>query len=146
MQIARRPIRTGFTLVEILVVVVILGILAAIVVPQFTSAAAETRDNSMKTTVHRIRTQLEIYKNQHNDVYPTFANLEAQLVGETNAAGAIVPDNTVGSLGPYLMQFPINPKTGTKTIGNGAPGTSDWFYNETTGVFRGNDSVESSLY
>lgn len=146
MHIAGRNIRNGFTLVEILVVVVILGILAAIVVPQFTSAAAETRDNSMRTTVHRVRTQLEIYKNQHNNNYPTFANIEAQLVGETNVAGTSVPDNTVGSLGPYLMQFPINPKTGTKTIGTGVPGTSDWFYNETNGIFRGNDSVESSLY
>ncbi len=138
--------RTGFTLVEILVVVVILGVLAAIVVPQFTSAASETRDNTMKTTIHRVRVQLEIYKNHHNNMYPTLANLEAQLTGETNINGVVVPANTPGSFGPYIMEFPVNPKTGTKTIGSGAIGTSDWYYNETTGAFHGNDSAESRLF
>lgn len=138
--------RTAFTLVEVLIVVVILGVLAAIVVPQFTSAASETRDNSLKMTIHRIRTQMEVYRNEHNNNYPTLANLVAQLEGETDVNGTTVPDGTVGSYGPYLQQFPVNSKTGTDTIGTGAPGTSDWFYNQTTGAFHANDSVESRLY
>ncbi|MBX3362554.1 MAG: prepilin-type N-terminal cleavage/methylation domain-containing protein [Phycisphaeraceae bacterium] len=45
----RRTVKRGFTLVEILIVVVILGILAAIVVPQFTNAANEARGGNTAT-------------------------------------------------------------------------------------------------
>ena len=41
----------GFTLVEILIVVIILGILAAIVIPQFTSASSDARNSSVASTL-----------------------------------------------------------------------------------------------
>ena len=55
------PVRsrtTGFTLVELLIVVVIL---ATIVVPQFLSAIDESRKNTLKINLHRVRTQIEVY-------------------------------------------------------------------------------------
>lgn len=60
----------GFTLVEILIVVVILGILAAIVVPQFTNAANESRVGNVATQVSTIETQLELYAARNNGTYP----------------------------------------------------------------------------
>jgi len=137
----------GFTLVEIMIVIIILGILAAIVVPQFVSAADEARHNSTKMDLNRIRVQLEIYSQQHGGTYPTLAEFEAQMTLPTNAAGVTAPLGTPGfPFGPYLMEFPNNPLAGTKTIGSGAPGTSAWYYNETTGEFRANDSVLSRTY
>ena len=60
----------GFTLVEILVVVVLLGILGAIVVPHFTGAGNETRTSALLTDLRRVRSQIELYKFQHNDRLP----------------------------------------------------------------------------
>ena len=148
--VARRPRRprgsaAGFTLVEILIVVVILGILAAIVVPQFTSAAAESRENSIKMDVHRIRVQLEIYKAHHSDQLPSLANFEAQMTMSSDAQGDTAELGTDGyPFGPYIREVPRNPNTSTNTVGDGEIGTSAWYYNEVTGEFRANDSEESA--
>jgi len=139
--------RAGFTLVEILIVVVILGILAAIVVPQFTSAAQESRENSLKMDLHRLRIQIEVYKAHHNDVYPSLADFENQLTMASDVDGNTAALGTAGYIyGPYIRELPNNPLTGGKTVGSGAIGSSDWYYNETTGEFRANDSATSAAY
>jgi general secretion pathway protein G len=101
----------GFTLVEILIVVVILGILAAIVIPQFTQASTEARESSLVSNLQTIRSQIELYKIQHNDDPPTDATtFVAQMTGLTDAAGAAAPGGPgVGVFGPYLQKVPTNP-------------------------------------
>ncbi len=138
--------RSGFTLVEILIVVVILGILAAIVVPQFTSAAAESRDSSIKMNLNRIRQQLEIYKEHHDGNYPTLVDIEAQLTGASDVDGAPLPLGTPGAFGPYIREVPLNANSNGRVVGNGAVGASDWYYNENTGEFAANDSVVTRTY
>src|SRR5204862_2599192 len=64
---AYRTRKTGFTLVEILIVVIILGILAAIVIPQFTSASQDARKNSLVSQLQTIKAQLELSRLQHLD-------------------------------------------------------------------------------
>lgn len=137
----------AFTLVEILIVVVILGILAAIVVPQFVSAAGEARQSSVKMDLHRIRTQLEVYRQQHGGQFPTLADFTNQLTLPSDVNGTTAAIGTPGYLnGPYIMEIPNNPLAGTNTVGDGAPGSSAWYYNEATGEFRANDSAPSRLY
>jgi general secretion pathway protein G len=101
----------GFTLVEILIVVVILGILAAIVIPQFSEASSEARVSSVKSNLQMVRSQIELYKIQHNDYLPgdntsggdsTF--FEA-LTMKTDVVG--VKDITA-KYGPYMQDFPTN--------------------------------------
>jgi type II secretion system protein G len=137
----------AFTLVEILIVVVILGILAAIVVPQFTSAAATTRENSTKMDLHRMRIQLELYKEQHNGSYPSLANFVEQMTLASNALGVTAPVGTSGyPLGPYITAVPVNPRLPSNSVSDGAIGSSGWYYNEATGELRANDSAESALW
>ena len=50
--------KSAFTLVEILIVVIILGILAAIVIPQFTQASNDARTNSMRSDLQTVRSQI----------------------------------------------------------------------------------------
>jgi len=103
MQRATR--NTGFTLVEILIVVVILGILAAIVIPQFTNASEDAKASSLFTQLQTIRSQLELYQVQHNGNYPAVPANDA-----TNGGFTWTPMTAAASgLGPYLQQAPKNP-------------------------------------
>ncbi|HSI33150.1 MAG: prepilin-type N-terminal cleavage/methylation domain-containing protein [Phycisphaerae bacterium] len=103
-----RTNRKGFTLVEILIVVIILGILAAIVIPQFTSASTDARKNSLTSQLQTVRSQIELYKLQHNDNLPDFANkVWEQMTAQTDVNG----DTQAASgkdFGPYLQQAPVN--------------------------------------
>jgi len=60
----------GFTLVELLIVVIILAILAAIVVPQFASTTNDARDSAADSTLAGLRSAIDLYNQQHNNVYP----------------------------------------------------------------------------
>src|SRR5438309_9198865 len=67
-MIVRSSMRKGgFTLVEILIVVINLGILAAIVIPQFTSASQDARKSSLVSQLQTIKAQTELARLQHLD-------------------------------------------------------------------------------
>lgn len=132
--------KKGFTLVEILIVVVILGILAAIVIPQFSQASTDSKVSSLKSNLQTIRSQIALYKIQHNDETPALATFEAQMTefsdidGNTN--GAVKTD--VFCYGPYLqVGIPANPFVGgnppTVVAVDAGPGLADWVY-ETDGT------------
>ncbi len=65
--------RTAFTLVEILIVVVILGILSSIVVPQFAKATEEASHTATFDQLQKIRKALAIYYVVNGNVYPSIA-------------------------------------------------------------------------
>lgn len=98
MQATNRA-RKGFTLVEILIVVVILGILAAIVVPQFTNAANEARGGNVATQETTLQTQLELWAARNNGTYPDLAG------ADWDAAGVLMITDG------YLKSEPSNPFT-----------------------------------
>src|SRR5881392_2353566 len=107
-----RTHKGGFTLVEILIVVIILGILAAIVIPQFTSASQDARKNSLVSQLQTLRSQLELYKLQHLDNLPSTliggSRAWTQMTGKTDASGA-TGTSTAFPFGPYLQADPSNP-------------------------------------
>lgn len=138
-----QPKPRAFTLVEVLIVVIVLGILAAVVVPQFSSASDDANVSALTTNLQTIRSQIELYRLQHNSTYPTLASFTAQMTGKTSVSGAVGTD-----YGPYLLKIPPNPMTGTATVTNEAFGAGKgWYYNETTGEFRANhdDATDRAL-
>jgi general secretion pathway protein G len=124
--------RSGFTLVEILIVVIILGILAAIVIPQFTNASTDARKSSMLSQLQTLRSQIQLFKLQHNDILPDLAGAGqwAQLTSKTNLTGA-VDTTAAGLFGPYLESDPVNPLNSKKVVAAAAGPTVGWTYSNT---------------
>ena len=133
-----RRTRGGFTLIEILIVVVILGILAAIVVPELSSASRQAREGVLKDDLRFMREQVTRYMIQHDDDPPgypaggdtTAVPSEADFIDQmtrftdrhSNSAAAY--ESNTFKYGPYLTKIPENPlssKNGILVVANGAP-------------------------
>lgn len=142
--------KSGFTLVEILIVVVILGILAAVVIPQFTEASTEAKTSSLCTDLQMMRSQIELYKVQHNDNLPGVVNgaQHTSGIGDITAAflnGTDIFGDAGTDYGPYMQKVPTNQFNDLNTIdttgtpGNGAGG---WDYNTATGEIYPDDTID----
>jgi len=161
MNMHRTTSRRGFTLIEILIVVIILGILAAIVIPQFSSASNDARKSSLASTAQTMRSQIALYRLQHNDVLPggtgaggtTFNSVVfwTAMTTKTDATGAAyVAGAASGPFGPYMQTVPVNPLAAAQgwqsTVIDGTAATSTpsgFVYDFTggTGNFWGTDST-----
>jgi general secretion pathway protein G len=116
--------RTAFTLVEILIVVVILGILAAVVIPTFASCTAAAKDSALAQDLTMIKRMILVYKAQHLETAPgypdgdrsqppTEAAFEAQTMMASDAQGVTA---AVGKYGPYMEKIPMNPFNNLRTV------------------------------
>ena len=159
----------GFTLVELLIVVIILAILAAIIIPQFSGATDDAEQAAYDTNIANIRAAIDLYRQQHNE-YPgaviatggTCVNgvavvgavgepaFLAQLRNYTNAAGEACTgtDPNEFKYGPYLKDdLPVNPKGTTNTLtvvttgvlGLTSGSTGGWRFDSVTGEFIGDE-------
>lgn len=130
MMIRRPRLHAGFTLVELLIVVVILGVLAAIAIPQFSASTEDSKVAALDASLNNLRTAIELYYQQHGH-YPsavtgggsyaadTGATFTAQLANYTSAAGVVSTTKTVVyKYGPYLKKatLPAEPINNVSTV------------------------------
>ncbi|MEM7202795.1 MAG: prepilin-type N-terminal cleavage/methylation domain-containing protein [Planctomycetota bacterium] len=154
--------RAGFTLVELLIVVVILSILAAVAIPQFANSAEEARAANLQANLSVLRNALEYYKLQHRGAYPGYpvgggAPTETlvgnQLLLASQADGSTAAIGTSGyDYGPYISEaVPENPVNGLSTVqvvADGAtfPAADDstgWIYQPEIGRVRANSTLSA---
>ncbi len=139
-----RSRRTGFTLVEILMVVILLAIVASIVIPQMTDVTTISREANLRENLSKIRVHIQVYRNSHV-TFPDADKLSDQLTMFTSFEGETSATKDANHpYGPYLEQMPANPITGDRAVRTTAdttayfpPGDSDggWWYNEANGRF-----------
>jgi general secretion pathway protein G len=143
--------RNAFTLIEVLIVVIIMAVLAATIIPQFTTSTKDAKESSLRFNMHTLRSQIELYKAQHNGKYPEVKNSTlTQLTGRTNASGEVGTDAASYPFGPYVDQIPANPmdsKTAVASVSlSGAKPTAvsgsdgGWQYDSNTGAIWPNDA------
>jgi len=136
--------------VEVLIVVTILGILAATVLPSFTDFSSDARESSLRQNLQLLRSQIEMYRLQHNGKFPGDGSTDPQDVVDALTLSSDA-DGTTGAIGtkafgPYIVgDIPVNPFNGKNTIsmstdvaGETADDTTGWFYNPSTGRIGAN--------
>ena len=148
---------SGFTLIEVLIVVVIMAILAATIIPQFSSSTKDAKLSTVKFNQQSLRSQVEMYKANHLGNYPPVVsgNIPGLLYcsdanGNMATPNSATPDGT-HIYGPYVnnQSLPTNPFDGTTTVtavatAGTVPTTTvgtakGWQYDVTTGGIYPND-------
>jgi prepilin-type N-terminal cleavage/methylation domain-containing protein len=82
----------GFTIVELLIVIVVIGILALLVITTYSGIQQKARNNTRQANLGAIQTQLEIYY-QNNGFYPSLTDMNTGTSATTNAASTFVTAN-----------------------------------------------------
>lgn len=91
---------TGFTLVELLIVVIILAILAAIVVPQFASSTDDAKVSALDSTLANMRSAIDLYYQQHGE-YP------GKNASSSTGCSVTIVGAAIGSTAAFLDQLSL---------------------------------------
>jgi len=118
----------GFTLVEILIVVLILGILGSIVIPRFSNASETARANMLADNIRMTRMQIAVFRAQHRGIAPGYPNCDptqapseeafiAHMTQASDEDGNTAAPGTPGfRYGPYFREIAENPVNGKSTV------------------------------
>jgi prepilin-type N-terminal cleavage/methylation domain-containing protein len=134
--------KNGFSLVELVIVVALLGIMAAIIVPQFQNQSTNAKEAVAKEGLRILRGAIELYTAQHSGIPPGYTNDDPQnypVPTSSNFYDQLTVDNR------YMSKMPTNPfnyQQDINMVGNGelfpsnATGDFGWVYQAATKTIR----------
>ena len=101
----------AFTLVELLIVILVIAVLAAIAIPKFTDAGTRSKEASLKSNLKLIRNSIEIFRNDTGAYPSTLADLAVTAAPATGLSSAAASKTIISTdwKGPYLMAVPTDP-------------------------------------
>jgi len=166
--------QTGFTLIEILIVVILLGILATVIIPQVNVSSDDAKLNTLKTNLSHMRRVIELYYFQHGNNYPgakralngddvvnqsqSANSFFRQLTKYSEVTGNVsVTKTAAAKFGPYIKSdaLPTNPYnskndvlcdiTETDITVKASDGTTGWKFYIKTGILLANDGAHDDL-
>jgi len=150
---ARRAFaRCAFTVMEVTIVVVVVGLLATVVLPQFSIEKKQASQISLRDELQYLRTQIAVFKAQHQDVPPGYPQghatvqpnarcfVEQMTLHSDINCNVSRPDSPAYPYGPYLKQLPVDPVNNSSAVilvPNNRPlpapsGSAGWIYKPQT--------------
>lgn len=145
----------GFSLIELLIVVAILAVLAAVIAPQFSGSTTEAQESALRSNLSSLRTAIAMYHREHNNTYPgvltslggvcsgtagsgtpgVAAAFIDQLTMFSNAAGLTCTAKDAGyDFGPYLPAgIPTNSVNGKSSVEMALAGNLNMTGNDSDG-------------
>lgn len=134
MKSSGSKLRRAFSLVELVVVVLIVGILAAVAAPKMFDTSTKARESATKASLSVVRNAIELYYSE-NGAYPTATDLV---------------DPNKDMMKKFIKgPFPVSAygtKDATVNAGTTADGKSGWVYDPATGSFWVNDTTNFSKW
>ncbi len=144
--------RPGMNVAPLFLVLLVLGVAAFLLLPQFSNAHQQAREDTLKDELRYLRTQIAVFKAQHRDIPPGYENgdpsafanelaFNEQMCQHTNINCEVNSSTShYFQYGPYVGQIPANPVNGLNTVEfvqNNQPipspdGTTGWIYKPQT--------------
>ena len=116
----------GFTLIEMLIVIVVIAILALIVIPRLLGAGRKAKEATLKGDLHQLRNSIQQFEADMGD-YPASLDQLVATSAPTGQGGGGLDLDSAGYQGPYMRtpdgNLPVDPFTTA----------ADWTYTAATG-------------